>query len=94
VERPVNNLIYRRELFWEVDPARIEQILRESDDWAIVRVFEYGEIEDILNAIELYGEQKIKEVLSTEKLKPVAYVMAYLFLGIDPHNRYASQRNG
>lgn len=82
--------MHRKELFWEVSPDRVEQVLRDSDDWVIVRVFEYGEIEDILDVIELYGEQKIKNVLSKEKLKPVASVMAYLFMGVDPHNRYAS----
>jgi hypothetical protein len=86
----INDLIYRKELFWEVHPNRIEQILRESDDWVIVRVFEYGEIEDIFNVIKLYGEEKIKDVLRKENLKPIAAVMAYLFLDIDRYNRYAA----
>lgn len=86
----MNNLVNRKELFWEVSPDRIPQVLRESDDWVVVRVFEYGQIEDILDVIELYGEQKVKESLSQEKLGPVASVMAYLFLGIDRYNRYAS----
>lgn len=86
----MTNLINRKELFWEVRPDRIEQILRESDDWVIVRVFEYGEIEDILEVIELYGEEKVKDVLNRENLKPIASVMAYLFLGVDRYHNYAS----
>lgn len=86
----MSNLTQRKALFWEINPNRIEQVLQESDDWVIVRVFEYGEIDDIFDVIELYGEKKVKEVLSTEKLKPTAAVMAYLFLGIDRYNKYAS----
>lgn len=84
----MNNLILRKELFWEVNPDRIETILRDSGEWVIVRVFEYGEIDDIFDVIELYGEQRVKEVLQKEKLKPVAIVMAYLFVGVDKYNRY------
>lgn len=79
----MNNLVTRKELFWEVNPNRIEQILRESDDWVIVRVFEYGEIEDIFDVISLYGEEKVKAVLIKEKLKPMARAMALLFLDIE-----------
>jgi hypothetical protein len=85
----MSNLLKRKELFWEVAPERIGLILKEADDWVIVRVFEYGEIEDIFDVIELYGEDKVRAVLSKEKLKPVASVMAYLFLGVDRYNRYA-----
>lgn len=82
------NLILRKELFWEVNPSRIEKILQDSNDWVIVRVFEYGEIDDIFDVIELYGEQKVKEVLRKEKLPRIASVMAYLFLEVDRYNRY------
>lgn len=86
----MTNLINRKELFWEVSPSSIEQVLRESDDWVIVRVFEYGEIEDIVDVIELYGKEKTKSILLKADLKPVAAVMAYLFLGADRYNRYDS----
>lgn len=86
----MTNLVNRKELFWEVNPSRIEQVLQEADDWVIVRVFEYGEVEDIFDLIELYGNDKIKSVLGREDLKPVATVMAYLFLGIDRYNHYDS----
>jgi hypothetical protein len=84
----IRNLISRKELFWEVDPNRIETVLRDADDWVIVRIFEYGEIDDIFDVIQLYGEEKVRAVLRKEKLKPIASVMAYLFLGIDRYNRY------
>jgi hypothetical protein len=81
-------LVTRKELFWEISPERVETALSENPDWAIVRIFEYGKIADILDAIELYGPQKTTRVLSREKLRPMAHVMAYLFLNVDPERRY------
>jgi len=84
-----SNLIKQKHLFWEIDPNQIPNALIKNDDWVIVRVFEYGSIDDINDVIELYGEEKVKKVLSEQKLKRTAEVMAYLFLGIDRYNRYA-----
>lgn len=86
--KPATPLTSRRELFWEVSPDRIPQILQENDDWVIVRVFEYGEISDIYDVIRLYGEDKVKQVLRREKLKPVSAVMAYLFLNVDRYGKF------
>ena len=82
-------LIKQRHLFWEIDPNVIEKALVESDDWVIPRVFEYGNFQDIYDVIDLYGEEKVKQVLSTERLKRTATVMAYLYLGVDRYNQYA-----
>lgn len=81
-------LVDRKELFWEIDAQRVETALRENDDWAIVRIFEYGKISDMHEAIEFYGREKTIQVLSREKLRPTARVMAYLFLNVDPEHRY------
>ena len=81
-------LAKRKALFWDISPERVKTALRENDDWAIVRIFEYGKIEDIFDAIEFYGSEKIASVLSREKLRPTGRVMAYLFLNIDPEHRY------
>lgn len=81
-------LVERKELFWDISPERVETALRENDDWAIVRIFEYGKITDIFDAIEFYGSQKTASVLTREKLRPTARVMAYLFLDVDPEHRY------
>ncbi|MBT1710613.1 hypothetical protein KK062_20385 [Fulvivirgaceae bacterium PWU5] len=81
-------LTERKELFWDISPERVDAALRENDDWAIVRIFEYGKIADIFAAIEFYGHQKIVSVLSNQKLKPTGRVMAYLFLNVDPEHRY------
>jgi hypothetical protein len=81
-------LVDRKALFWDINPERVSTALLENDDWAIVRIFEYGNITDIFNAIEFYGPQKAASVLSREKLKPTARVMAYLFLNVDPEHRY------
>ena len=84
----MSNLINRKELFWEINPDRIEQVLRESDDWVIIRVFQYGTIQDIYSVIDLYGEEKVKDVLTREKLQPMSACMAHLFFGIDRYRRY------
>jgi enolase len=87
-------LLRQRHLFWEIDPSMIEKALVESDDWVIVRVFQYGTIDDIYDVIDLYGEEKVKQVLSTEKLQPMAAAMAYLCLGVDRYKRYALSQHG
>lgn len=81
-------LVMRKALFWDISPERISTALVENDDWAIVRIFGYGNITDIHNAIEFYGRDKTARVLSREKLRPMARVMAYLFLNVDPEHRY------
>ena len=81
-------LVKQKVLFWDISPERIETALVENDDWAIVRIFGYGEITDIFDAIKFYGPQKTASVLSREKLRPTARVMAYLFLNVDPEHRY------
>jgi hypothetical protein len=84
----VDYFVGRPPLFWEIRPERIPAILRENDDWVIVRVFEYGTIEDILEVIELYGRQKCVDVLNREELKPMAASMAYLFLNVDRYGKH------
>jgi prophage maintenance system killer protein len=84
-----SHLLKQHHLFWEIDPSMIEKALIESDDGVIPRVFEYGNFQDIYDVIDLYGEEKVKHVLSTEKLKRTATVMAYLYLGVDRYNQYA-----
>ncbi|MBX2894675.1 MAG: hypothetical protein KF763_04490 [Cyclobacteriaceae bacterium] len=82
------NLINRTSLFWEINPNRIASVLEENDDWVIVRVFEYGTIEDIAEVIRVYGKAKVIEVLRQEKLTPIAASMAYLFLHVDRYGRH------
>lgn len=80
----------RSAIFWDVSPADIERVLAESGDWVIVRVFEYGTLDDIRDVIDLYGKARAKKVLSSTPLPPVARAMAYLFLDVDPDNKYAA----
>jgi len=83
------NLVNRRALFWDINEKSIEKALVESDSWVIERVFEYGEIPDIQDVIELYGEKRTKEVLSEACLQPMAKVMAFHFFNIDKNNEFA-----
>lgn len=78
-----NNLINRRSLFWDINEKDIERALVESDDWVIERVFEYGELDDIYDVIELYKKEKVNAVLSKTKLRPMARAMAFLFLDME-----------
>jgi hypothetical protein len=56
----------------------------------VVRVFEFGSIEDIFDVIELYGKQKVREILTRETLQPVSAAMAFLFLDIDVRRKHAA----
>ncbi|MEJ0032212.1 MAG: hypothetical protein WDO15_18380 [Bacteroidota bacterium] len=85
---PATRLANRRPLFWDISPERIPMALRDNDDWAIVRIFEYGTLDDISDCIEFYGKKKVSEVLSSSTLRPTAYVMGYLFLGVDSQGKY------
>ena len=78
-----NPLASRRALFWEIPEQNIEQTLRECDDWVIVRVFDYGTLEDIVDVLSIYGRDKAKQVLTQTSLKPIARVMAHLFLDVE-----------
>ncbi|MBI3220009.1 MAG: hypothetical protein HYZ44_10885 [Bacteroidetes bacterium] len=80
----------RRPLFWDIKESDIEKVIAESPEWVIPRVFDYGTLGDIREVINLYGEEKSKEMLSRNKMKPLVRSMAYLFLQFDPENRYAS----
>lgn len=82
-------LISRRPLFWDIHENNIEIALRESSDWVIERVFEYGTLKDIFDVIDLYGREKVKQVLTVANLKPMGGSMAFLFLGLDSDRKYA-----
>ena len=85
-----NNLKYRRPLFWDINEHDVEKALIESDNWVVARVFEYGTIEDIFDVIELYGKEKVRDILIMGELPRMSAAMAFLFLGVDPHKRYAA----
>lgn len=80
---------YRAPLFWDINKDDIEEVLANSDEWVVIRVFDYGTIEDILEVIRLYGRDKVKHILSGSKLRPMARSMAYIFLDVDSEGRYA-----
>jgi hypothetical protein len=84
-----DRLANRRPLFWDISPDYIKTALRKNDDWAILRIFQYGTLDDILDCIELYGKKKVTDVLSSSKLRPMAYAMGHLFLGVDTEGKYA-----
>jgi hypothetical protein len=77
------NLKYRRALFWDIPEGSIEQALVESDEWVVNRVFEYGTLNDIFEVIDLYGESRVKAVLSQSKMGRVTRAMAYLLFDLE-----------
>ena len=84
------NLKYRRPLFWDNNENDIEKALNESDEWVVARVFEYSIIDNIFDVIELYGKEKVKEILMKGKLRPVSAAMSFLFLDVDVDKKYAA----
>lgn len=79
----------RRELFWDINENDIAQAFSESKEWVILRVFDYGSIEDISELIQFYGEQDVKKVLIAEKLSRVTKVMAFMFLDVKKEENVA-----
>jgi hypothetical protein len=77
------SLKYRRALFWDIPESNIEQALAESDEWVINRVFENGTLDDIFEAIDLYGEPRVKAVLSQSKMGRVTRAMARLLFDLE-----------
>lgn len=84
MNRPVSNedLGLRRELFWDIKKEDIQLALSNSREWVIVRVFEYGDLIEIDNIIEFYGEDFTKKALLGSNLKPMGRAMAKLFLSL------------
>ena len=74
---------YRRALFWDIPEENIEQALIESDEWVVNRVFEYGTLDHIFAVIDLYGEPRVKALLSQSKMGRVTRAMAYLFFDLE-----------
>lgn len=72
-----------KELFWDIPEKNIPLALIQSSEWVVVRVFEYGTLEEIAEIIKFYGKEKVKELLSKSNLRPVAKAMAWLFLEVD-----------
>jgi hypothetical protein len=85
-----SNLRHRRPLFWDINENAIDKALRDSPDWVIPRIFQYGTLTDIRDVIDLYGAEKTKNILSQIKMKPLVRSMAFLFLNIDPDKRYVA----
>ena len=83
-------MLKRKALFWDVNEQDLDRVFAESDDWVILRIVEYGTIEDIFELIDFYGSLKVKEVLTTNSLSQMSAAMAFLFFRIDKNNTYAS----
>jgi hypothetical protein len=72
-----------KELFWDIPEKNIPLALNRSSEWVVVRVFEYGTLEEIAEIIKFYGKEKIKELLLKFNLRPMAKAMARLFLDVE-----------
>lgn len=80
---------FPKAFFWDINEKDIERTLADSKEWVMVRVFQYGNLDDIDSVIALYGKQRTAEILAKSELPPVAGAMAFLFLGVDPTHKYA-----
>lgn len=85
----LKKLAARRPLFWDIDEKDIPNALVKCDEWVLVRVLQYGTLNDIDLVIAFYGEQRARKVLAAIDMPDVAYAMAHLYLGIDKRKKYA-----
>ena len=83
IETTNGNINLSKELFWDIPEKNIVIALNRSSEWVVVRVFEYGTLEEIAEIIKFYGQEKIKELLLKSNLRPMAKAMARLFLDVE-----------
>lgn len=74
-----------RALFWEINEKDIARALVESDEWVVLRVFEYGTLDEIAALIRYYGKENVKDILWQLKsqLKPVTKAMAWYYFDLE-----------
>lgn len=72
-----------KELFWDIPEKDMGMAFTQSKDWVIVRVFEYGTLDEIAEIIDYYGKPMVKNALSNAMLRPVAKAMGKLFLDLN-----------
>lgn len=58
-----------RRLFWDVNYDTINW--DDKYKWVIVRVFERGDVEDIRACRRYYGDEKVREALTSTKWLPL-----------------------
>jgi hypothetical protein len=83
IETTNGNINLAKELFWDIPEKNIVIALNRSSEWVVVRVFEYGTLEEIAEIIKFYGKEKLKELLLKSNLRPMAKAMARLFLDVE-----------
>lgn len=87
-------LIQKTHLFWDISPQRIEETIARYPEWTMARVLHYGEIEDILDAVDLFGKEKLKEVIDTQPLRRMAYGLAiFIYKEYEPKTNVALRDN-
>lgn len=73
-----------KSLFWDIPEGDILNVLSHSKDWVVIRVFEYGSIEEIAEIIKYYGAETVVALLeSNRSLRPVTKAMARVFLDLN-----------
>lgn len=71
----------RKELFWDVDPDRFNEITNRK--LIIERVFCYGTIDELVDLISFYGLQTIRnEIKQAGSLDKKTFEFASTWLGI------------
>ena len=83
IETPTGKVNLGRELFWDIHQDNISAALARSPEWVVVRVFEYGTLDEIFEIINFYGKEHVKDILLKAQLKPVAKAMAWVYLDLD-----------
>jgi hypothetical protein len=81
IQTAKGNIELARGLFWEIDESAISKALLEADEWVILRVFEYGTLDEISDIINYYGQENTLAILLKLKgeLKPMTRALARLY---------------
>lgn len=68
MESSINNPIFNRRIFWDVNFDAINYDAKYK--FVIERVFERGDVEDIRQCRRYYGDEKVRAVLLASKFLP------------------------
>jgi hypothetical protein len=82
---------YRRSLFWDTDPTRINA--KKNARYVIERVLDMGEPEDVRSLLAEYSKDEIKRVVALPRvqLSPKSKALWSLLLSVQSHAHISIQ---
>ena len=84
--------IFKHRLFWDTDPDKIN--FTDQYEWVIRRVFERGNMDDIIALEVYYGDETVAEVLmNTPGLKKGDMSLAVMMFNLKPQDFLCYRQN-